>query len=370
MCHHGVRVSPLRSTAAWPLLALVLALGCDKAQLVPLDAGPMLGPGAQVPLPPDRTSDAEDAPALVFALRDVVLRQGAGIWEDLGWNLDDRCSYDPAPPAADAGLPDGAVPDAGPYAGWDIECAPQNMGDAPAGDGDMCRDNNYGQFISLGLETLGVDVQEEANETIGQGEYTFLLRITHYNGRENDPQVTVEAVQTAFGVPAGGARGDPLAWDGTDTFYPATTAFDDRGEPVLIDRTAYVIDSLLVMRIPPRADFQFSGSDRSLSIRITDGTLTGRLEGGFLEDVVIAGRWPVADIVNELDDLGVCAGDSLRMVVENAVRGSADVLSNPEATPGALPPCDAVSMAVGFRGVPGRWGKPPQDALVLPDPCP
>lgn len=351
------------SPRALALASLLLCAACDAAQLSPIDAG--VGPErAEVPLPPPAELEGPSSEPQVFVLRDVVLRQGGGAWRALGYDLDGRCSY--PPDALDGGAPDGG----GPYPGWDIECAPVNSGDLPSGDGALCRDNNYGQFISLGFEPLGIDVQAEARELMEAGEYALMLRLSDWNGEEDDPRVTVEVVQTAFGQPAGGLRGDPLRWDGTDTFFPSEAAFDDFGEPVLLDRTGYVVGGVVVMRIPPRSDFDFAGGARSLSVRITDATLTGRLAGDRLEDVALSGRWPVSDFLNELDDLGVCEGETLRGIVETAIRGSADVLANPEATPGTLVPCDAVSVAIGFTGYPGRWGADPQPPPALPAPCP
>lgn len=46
----------------------------------------------------------------------------------------------------------------------------------------------------------------------------IVLRVRDYDG--DDSQVTADLVGTAFGVPAGGARGDTLARDGSDTFNP------------------------------------------------------------------------------------------------------------------------------------------------------
>lgn len=335
----------------------VLLAGCDRAELIEQRLG------ARVPGPPDPATEGATEPERVFVLRDILLRQGQGLWRTLGWNLDERCTE---PPDTDAGMPDGGVD---PLAGWDIECIPLNVGDLPPEDGDECRDNNYGQFISLGLEPLGINVQDEARDKQAQGELAFLLRLRDYNGTPNDPQVRVEVAQTVIGVPEGGVEGDPLLWDGTDVFYPAENAFNASGEPILADPVGYVRDGLLVMRIPPRSDFRFDGGDRSFQLRITDGTITARVEGDRLEDVVVAGRWAIADFLDDLDALGVCEGDMLRGVIEAAIRGSADVLSNPDSVPGGLVPCDALSLAIGFTGYPGVWSDETRPAPGLPPIC-
>lgn len=345
----------------WLTATLVLAIGiagCDRAELIEQRLG------VTVPDPPAPDTGGPDAEDRVFVLRDIVLRQGQGLWRTLGYNLDGRCTDEPD---VDAGMPDGGVTN--PLAGWDIECVPLNDGDLPARDGDDCRDNNYGQFISLGLEPLGIDVQDDARQSQLLGELAILVRVSEYDGTSDDPQVRVELAQTVIGVPAGGMDGDPLAWDGTDTFYAADNAFNVSGEAILLDPVGYVTDGLLVMRIPPRSDFRFDGGERSFQVQITDGTVTGRIDGDFLEEVVVAGRWSVSDFLEDLEAIGVCDDDPLRSVIEAAIRGSADVLSNPEAVPGGLVPCDAVSVAIGFRGYPGIWADETRAGPGLPPLC-
>jgi hypothetical protein len=361
------RVTPLRRAHAVSL-ALVLLFGCDKASFVPADAGS--GPGAQLPPPPDPSTDGTSGAARVFVLRDVILRQGAGVWRTLGYNLDDRCSSPPEDVDGGTGDPDASVPDAGMYAGWDIECAPTNMADAPSSDGDECRDNNYGQFLSLGFEALGLDLEAQARVNMEAGEFAFMVRVSEYDGDGDDPQVRAEIVTTVYGFPDGGARGDPLAWDGSDTFVPSEQSFGLGGDPVILDPTAYVFEDMLVVRIPPRADFRFTSTDKTLSVRLTDATLTARIEGDRLREAVVSGRWPVADFFDQFDGLGLCEGDSLRTIVETAVRGSADVLANPDAIPATLVPCDAVSFAIGFEGYPGIWAETPEPEDSIPSSCP
>ncbi len=351
-------MASMRARLALFGLLVSLGVGCDQAELIEQRTG------AIPPSAPSPDTEGPDGEARVFLLRDMVLRQGMGVWRTLGWNLDGRCTEPPEhPDGVDAGGED-------PLDGWDIECVPLNTGDLPSLDGDDCRDNNYGQFISLALEPLGIDIEADVRERQLQGRLALLMRVTEYNGTPNDPQVRVEVVQSVAAVPAGGAEGDPLRWDGTDTFYPAANGFTASGEPIILDRVAYVRESRLVMRIPPRSDFAFEGRNSALRLRLTGGTISGRLEGDRLEAAVIAGRWGVADFLDDLDALGVCPDDPLRSFAETGIRGSADVLSNPESVPGGLVPCDAVSLAVGLTGYPGIWSEEIRPGTMLPVLCP
>ncbi len=358
---HAMHVRALRR-ALIAVAALATTAGCESARFVPLDAGPP--PGARLPSPPD-VDDAPSGPDRVFVLRDVVLEQGMGTWRTLGWDLDERCSYPPT--AADGGM-SGA--DAGPYAGWDIECSPTRSSDAPSADGDECRDNNYGQFLSLALAPLGIDVQAGARERMMRGEFALMVRVRDYDGDDDDPQVTAEVLATAYGVPEGGMRGEPLAWDGTDTFFPATGSFRPSGEAVILDPTAYVTEGVLVVRIPPRADFRFAGLDRAFVVQLTDATLTGRIVGDRLEGAALAGRWGIEDFLAQLPAVGLCDTSPFLPVVESGVRNAADVLANPDAVPGALVACDAVSFAIGFTGYPGLSADRAEAQDGVPEPCP
>ncbi|MCC6873176.1 MAG: hypothetical protein IT378_02615 [Sandaracinaceae bacterium] len=347
-----------RRTAQLTLLLLIS--GCDKAVIEP--AG-----GIEPPGPPSGADNGPSGPELVFALRDIELRQrGGDAWRTIGWDLDGRCT---APPAIDAG----PSPDGGPsLAAYDIECVPTNAGDLPPPDGDQCRDNTYGQFISLGLETLPIDVQMQARDGMARGQLSVLVRIRDYDGDDDDPQVTVDVAPTVYGEPAGGTRGDPLAWDGTDVMHPAEGALVTPDEAVIRDPLAHVSGGVLVVHVRDGTDFEFAGNAIVFSARISDGTLTGRLEQGTgrLSDVVLAGRWAVADLLSQLDGLGVCEGTMIRSFVEIGARGAADLLAQPPGTPpAALVPCDAVSIALRMQGYRAVWGSA-APAEGFPQPCP
>ncbi len=364
----------------------IALVGCDRALIVPsrrdggsMDAGratPDAGrPGGGIRIPPNPGGADTDGAERVYVLRDPVLNQTGGLWETLGWDLDGRCTY---MPRVDAGMPstDGGV-DGGTFGAWDLDCLPRRPDMAPPIiDGEECRDNAWGVAISPGLATAGRDLEGDTARAMAEGRYAILVRLRGWNGEDDDPRVVADAFATVYGVPSGGRRGDPLAWDGTDDLFLAEETIaapplpDDQA--IMHDELAYVAGGLFVMRLPERAEFTFSSASYVLRLRVTDGAITGRVRASspHMEGVLMVGRWPLADLCAELPALGLCEGDPvLRPLVENAVNSSADVLERSRGPGSPLVPCEAVSVAIGWRGYPGRVGGTARFPGT-PSPCP
>ena len=88
-----------------------------------------------------------------------------------------------------------------------------------------------------------------------------------------------------------------------------------------------------------------------------------------MEEAVLSGRWPLADLFEELPAIGLCTTHPFRAVVENALNSSADVLERSRPPGGPMVPCEAISLAIGFRGFPGMVG-PSAPFPSVPSPCP
>lgn len=363
-------------TALWVALALVA--GCDRALIVQRDGGMDAGAaarGAHLPARPDVAD--EDGPERVYALRDPLLSQQPDRWRTLGWDLDGRCTEPPIARdagASDGGASDGGAVDAGardagapePWAGWDLECTPRRPASAgPVVDGDACRDNSFGAYVTLALAALPTDVQASASARMARGELALIVRVRGWSGREDDPRVEVDVFPTVYGAPAGGMRGAPLRWDGTDELWLAREGFSslDADQAVIRDPQAYVAGGRLVMRLPTRADFDFASDEVILRLRVTDATITARVDpdpAAGLSDVTISGRWPLADLFAQLPWLGLCPGDpaddAIARLVRDGLEPAADVASEPLAPGSPLSPCEAISVAIGMTGYPARIG--------------
>lgn len=368
-----MRAGPSGWLAGIVALAAISA-SCDRALIVQRDAGapPEVPRGARLPERPD-VDDEGSTDERIYVLRDPILNQQPDRWRTLGWDLDGRCTEPPE--AMDAGVGvDGGGADAGgadggasdPWAGWDLECTPRRPTSAgPVVDGDACRDNAFGAYLTLALAALRTDVQADAQARMERGEYALLVRLRGYDGSEDDPLVEVDAWPTVYGAPAGGMRGEPLLWDGSDELWLARESFSsvDEDRALIRDPQAYVSGGRLVMRIPTRADFNFASSEVLLRLRITDATISARIDADPaqpLRDVVISGRWPLADFFDQLPLLGLCPGDpadeAIAQLVRDGVEPVADVAAEPVVGDPPPVPCEAVSVAVGLTGYPARIG--------------
>lgn len=324
-------------------------------QLVGRDGGRDTGPSDCTPRrAPARptTADSADVPEVAFGLRQVSLNQGSE-WETIGFDLDGYCT----------GAPD-----------FLNEC---DIGGPRARDGNDGIDNVFGQNLYPlveaavpGLEDMAVAAQEE-----GRG--MPVLRIRQWNGTPNDPQVEIVIAQAVFGTsaeaPGGGAPavtinspidftladGSPLplpSWNTEDYLWLRSDAFlaGDLEQPLIVDRTAYIVDGVFVARLPDRIDIIFPTDDLGVLVRLTNAVATGTLspDGSTLSPVVVAGRWRIADLLSTAENIGLCrdGADGRYALLENRLSDIADVLSMQPEPGDPVVPCDAVSIGVTFLG--------------------
>lgn len=366
LCHHRGVARPLSATA---LLSLVVAAaGCDvyhpEAFDAALDAGPDGrvepsdggldagldaevdggatdagrdaappdgGPSCVPRQPPPRPSGSDTGgPDVVFGLREVVLDQRGGVWADVALDLDDACTTERV--TATCEPPDGGIVQV---------------------DGPDGVDNAGGDELFSLLFESEPDVEREARENQAEGDGAVLLHLAGWNGTGDDPRVEAFLAQSVYGVPDGGVRGDPLAWDGTDALFVSEDDFldGDRAQPLIVDDAAYVSGGQLVMSIPDGRPIYFPWSANLLELTVTGGVLTGTLDAGGsrIDDVTITGRWSVLEVGEALTRMGICPGSTSRVAANRLVRMTADIRSD-ESTDGLGATCDALSIAVQLDG--------------------
>ncbi|MBW2462521.1 MAG: hypothetical protein JRH11_12805 [Deltaproteobacteria bacterium] len=335
-------------------VVVVLAAACsvyDPSLVIPDDGG-VVATGFQPPARPD-ISDGTDMAEIAFALRDVQLDQNDGRWRRIGFDLD----------GVTTGEPD-----------RETSCVPPS-GASPPTDGDQGRDNVFGEslFPTVKLAVEGLEASSRARQAEGVG--SVLVRINGYNGAANDPRVDVTLAVTVFGTTAAdndgvvldvagiprvaGRIADFPAWDGTDFFYARDDNFigGDVDRPSIRDNNAYVANGFLVARIPARTDFIFPGEEIGVLARLTGGILVGRLGGDRqeLQDVTIAGRWGIGDLLTTAASVGACPGAGDTTIFTNLLDTIADVRSEPgSGGPGVE--CDAISTAIVFQGFRANFG--------------
>ena len=348
-------------------LACALAcglLGCSvyDPALVRRDGGGT--PGECDPIrPPDRppgADDGEDVGESVYVIRDVVFDQGGERWRNIGYDLDARCSQPPA---------------------FDVECMPRASGASPEVDGEGGIDNSFGHnlFPIVDLAVPGLEDTSRMYQARGVG--AVLVKVTGWNGRDDDVRIDVTAGITVFGTPGMPSMTDPPdpsmgplpepVWDGNDWFWVRSDNFlaGDVTQPLIRDDNAYVSGGVMVIRLPDRSDFIFPGEDLGLLVRLTEAVATARIEGGgaSLTDITVAGRWPMLDLLATAEAVGVCPGSAENDILRNQLDRIVDVRANP-GTGGSVE-CDAVSLGLQFeQGVRVRFAGV-ADGAPVPDAC-
>ncbi len=332
-----------------------------------VDAPPTPTGLRKVPTRPAAESEGPDGELVLFALRDVRLRQDADRWRDIGLDLDDLESVPPVP---------------------EVECVPPNETAEPEIDGNDGIDNVFGNRLYPLVEIVLENLEEDSRTNQAAGLGAILLRMSGWNGTRNDPRVSVLLSQSAAGTPAdpdsvrfdgttlvNDADGMPAplpVWDGSDHWFARDDTFlmADENRPRVRDDNAYVSDGTVVMRLPDRVDILFfAGSEAGVRVRLTDAYAFGTMNDDFtaIEIATVAGRWAVLDLLDTGNNIGICVGTPERNIVETQLDTIADVRSTRgSGGPGVV--CDAISLGVTFRAVRANWaGLGP--SLPLPDPC-
>ena len=330
----------------------------------PRDAGPC---NSRIPPPRPMIADGPDVPEATFALKDVVLDQGGDLWRSVGYNLDGLCSNAPDPV---------------------VECRPPRVSASLEVDGEDGIDNSFGHnfypLISVTLPTLEADARIAQEAGIG----ALVLRVRSWNGTGDDPRVDITVTQSVFGtpgdpdggVPGGGDGGlppvpdgglRPPAWMGDDYFWGRDDTFLDGNpeRPRVRDDNAYVVGRLAVFRIPDRTEVLFTAREQGVLVRLTGGMATGTLsaDGQRIENVIIAGRWAITDMLETAERVGICRGTTQYNIVSNLLDNASDVRSTP-GTGGEGVTCDALSLGVSFTGYRAHLAGI-ASAPALPNPC-
>lgn len=351
------------------VLATAAALvGCqvyDPALLGERDSGtPPMG-CENLRTPPDRppsSTEGDDVEDHSYFLRRVVLDQSGGAWENIGLDLDGRCTQ---PPDNDS------------------ECSPPGAPRPPT-DGNDGIDNVFGGrlfgIVDIALMAQsGVDLQLTA-ETAQENGKGPVMRLRGWNGTDDDPRVEVAISNSIFTIAPNEAGEvppfeidgffepvDPTTreilprprWDGNDVAYFREDTFldSDPDVPLINDDNAYVAGGVVVARLPERFEILFPAQDLGVLVRLTDARALGTLSADrlSLENVVVAGRWRVLDLLETAENIGVCADTSEYGILQGQLDNIADVRATP-GSGGEGVECNAISVGVGFTGTRVRYG--------------
>ncbi|MEM9069490.1 MAG: hypothetical protein AAGE52_13335, partial [Myxococcota bacterium] len=319
--------------------------GIDAA---PPDAGPVIC-GTPHPSRPVG-SDRDDTATRTYALRDILVDQRGDLWEELGWNLDERCSL--------------ALTD-------EPACIPPEADRGPL-DGSGGVDNVFGQRVLRQLADINPSFQQDMRAAMLEGR-TNIIRLAGWNGTDNDPRVEVFVAEAAGHVRLDGA--DAPQWDGNDRWNVADVSFvgGNPDRPIALDDNAYVVNRRLVAQIPDRQPFLIPWVGRStrFEVTLTQGRISARIsnDGNALEDFTLSGRFGDSDLEDNWIRFGSCDAESLRRALELQFGALYDLRSAP-GSGGPSVDCDAMSVAIGFTGVAALYGEVvealPDDSMTCP----
>jgi hypothetical protein len=310
----------------------------------PVDAGTDSGPTcvhAGWPLPPESAPEGGDV-SFVAALRSIDLGEKNPA-DPAGLDLDGLCTCDPQGPS----------------------CLYPDYAKANHCDGKGGRDNSIAKVFSQ-VQLL---VPEFGSNTFSQnaekGNWSILVRVWNWNGQDNDAQVNVALYQTYWKDSTQPTQA-PL-WQGEDYWPVATTSLVDGmnfDNAKYFDNAAYVTGGVVVASLP-EAFFGFNGSGSNVGIKLTAGTLVGRIEhvkasSYRLADGVVGGRWKVDDIFKVLGSFSVnnnvlCNdGGTAYTSVKQLLCSNVDIAST---LGGPTTPCDSLSFGMTFQTEPALISK-------------
>lgn len=316
----GQDAGPLPDTAPDPDSGPLDAGGDGAVLDAPMDSG--IESCALRPPPRPAIGDSADMPNVEFALRNIVINQGGGIWEGIGYDLDGQCTD---------------------MLGDDFLCTPPDA-EFPPFDGPQGVDNTFGDKILSLLNTYDSTFQATVRGVMDSGQ-TAILIIKDWNYEDNDPMVDAVLVRTL-----GPASGTPR-WDGTDVFIRSSDSYNGEGDGLLRDEGAYIVDRTLVARFPDRQPIIVPWlQGTSFTVRLTDSVLTAEISADqqTLSNVVFQGRFARVDLENSLMAVGFCPGGSARAFIDVELNNSVDIRAFPGGGGGTT--CDAISMAFEYTG--------------------
>ncbi|MBN9159581.1 MAG: hypothetical protein J0I07_01350 [Myxococcales bacterium] len=328
---------------------------------------------AGAPRPEDRPAPGsdKDVGAIVLAISSMrlgSLNEQGGVdpnaWQDIGLDLDgvctasETCTSEDPPPSCKAGA-----------------------SQLPR-DGKYCRDNTFGKLeYSAALvpqlaKQYGLS-DDAFNCALCVGHYTFIIRVTGYNGEPNDDRVRIDL------YPSPGLE-KPLPWDCSQPSWVTQPCFtpdmpwtlqedtllEKRGGPDLPDSKifsadAYVRENYLVTQLPEDTLFWFPGYKGlvvAYPIRLQKGIVVGKLLKGQdnvwrIEDGVIAGRARQQDVIKGFRLIGFCETNDKDNyeLTSTFVNDNLDVLADGRNDPNV--PCDVMSMGVTFNARQAKAGR-------------
>jgi hypothetical protein len=306
---------------------------------------------------------------VVFALKDIFIRQSAEMAARIGIDLDSTVTTGREQTTCEPRTVDGEV-----------------VGQAVV-DGARGIDNSLGASLLPSVGSALPCLEDNLALTQGRGTGTVVLWVQHWNGLPNDASVTAMLTTAVDGTNEDpslvGFRGnDPVnlvyldggqgaeapdpGWDNEDSWLldPIDFNTDESGQasldlPKVQQLAAYVAFGRLVVPLLAGTEFKLIAGDGSLP---SDGAMVVVVNGGFmlgditedgtqLDRGLFTGRFSLNKLGEATPKIGMC--DINATVIETLFGQFADIQQSPEKD-GIGAECDAFSLGVTFNGVAGR----------------
>lgn len=331
------------------------ANGCDSA-------------GAPTPQMRPTGTSAEQLPAIYLAIDSLNLgsEDPSGVksktaWQGYGLDLDGACTASPSCPASED---------------KPVQTCKASTPKLPV-DGSLCRDNTFGALQGgVGDTSIGTTYRltdDSFNCGLCLGRFTFIVKLSRYNGLPNDGDIRVDLYPSAgletpiqFQCNANWRTelaDNNLCWQTSQPFsveqssMDAPTAGPDLSNSKIFDDAAYVKDGYLVMTMPPATRLWFphtiSSPIYTFPFVLAGGVTTGKLvkkadQTWALDDGVIAGWSKAPDLIEGFERLGFCEGkDPLYPFMKTLVNSNLDISSDGSRDPAIA--CDAITVGIPFK---------------------
>jgi hypothetical protein len=341
-----------------------------------IDGGDGDSPATAIPScdaaePPDRPAGGDDGGApenvpVIAAFNTIDIGVSGGIDAAIppfGYDLDHTCTC-PGPPSCLAPPP------------------PKGTPANPDCDDSRGRDNTDIQLFR-DLRGLAATGTTQIDQGLAAGQFGLLLVINGYNGKPDDPQVSVD-FYLSDGLSRDADGGIPTPkFDGTDLWTRDLNSLQGgqaNGQPLYSTDTAYVTNNVVVANF---TQLPIAFGDRTFlggaTMQLFGAIIVGQLQAqpigdggtfGFaLAGGTIAGRWPTSQILATLATIPteggfLCGTDPTPLdtlyygIFKEVVCAAADIAMVPSednSTP-TLAPCDSISVGMQFTAVPAQLG--------------
>ena len=345
-------------------------------------------PSAGLPTADMRPPGTDDGDTSVIYLAIDKLRLGSqdikgnpdpNAWEDIGFDLDGVCT-DPG----SLGTP---MPTDTCSMVEELPCTATTSKNAA--DGHGCRDNTFGRFevdVSKLTEVSKYRLNDDQfNCALCVGYFSFVIKITGYNGQPNDPKIRLDlypspGLQKPAKLDCMGQSwklGD-LCWvDSPDNrwkidpdAFAGPVSGTELPDAKISDGNAYVRDGYVIAQLPDPSLLWFPTQPgvpvNSFPIIVHKGVVAAKISkpGGRweLKEGTIEGATREMEMVNAFRQIGFCEADSLYGLMTSQVHAALDILaSGPNQT---SVKCDSMSVGVGFNARQATPG-PPEKVVPL-----